>query len=258
MIRAVFFDIDGTLISHHDLHIPASVMQALDALHCRGIKTGIATGRHTLEIEEENLLKDLTFDFYVTLNGQLCYKKDKLVYDHPMACEDVKKMLEISEKYQIPVLLIEAHDMYMNFINDDVIAAQQSIHTAIPPIKAIDIDHLPVIYQMCIYTSPEKIRLLKDLKHTAITQWHDAAYDLISDSGSKTEGIAKVLKDEHITLDEVICFGDGDNDADMLDKCGIGIAMKDASQKALAAADLVTKSVEEDGIYHALKQLKII
>ena len=122
MFRAVFFDIDGTLVSKSDLSIPASTIDAINKLKAKGIKVGIATGRHTLEIKEENLLKDLVFDNYVTLNGQLCYRGNKLIYDQPIAKEDVKKMLEISEKNQIPVLFIEENDMYLNFCNDDVLS----------------------------------------------------------------------------------------------------------------------------------------
>ena len=52
MIRAVFFDIDGTLLSHSTNSVPEKTMRALHALREQGIKVIICTGRHAMEMEE--------------------------------------------------------------------------------------------------------------------------------------------------------------------------------------------------------------
>ena len=46
MIKAIFFDIDGTLLSHQSQSVPASTKKALKILKEKGIYTFIATGRH--------------------------------------------------------------------------------------------------------------------------------------------------------------------------------------------------------------------
>ncbi len=45
MVKAIFFDIDGTLVSFETHKIPASTHEALKALRDKGIKIFIATGR---------------------------------------------------------------------------------------------------------------------------------------------------------------------------------------------------------------------
>ena len=45
MIKAAFFDIDGTLLSFKTHRIPASAQQVLDSFHEQGIACVIATGR---------------------------------------------------------------------------------------------------------------------------------------------------------------------------------------------------------------------
>ena len=75
MIKAIFFDIDGTLLSHQSQSVPASTKKALKILKEKGIYTFIATGRHISEIKDLPL-DDLEFEGYITLNGQYCYNKE--------------------------------------------------------------------------------------------------------------------------------------------------------------------------------------
>ena len=46
MIQAIFFDVDGTLVSFRTHTIPASTLEALHALRAKEIKLFLATGRH--------------------------------------------------------------------------------------------------------------------------------------------------------------------------------------------------------------------
>ena len=66
MIKAVFFDIDGTLVSFKTHKLPDSTVRALDLLREKGIKVFIATGR---QLQSINNLGTQEFDGYVTLKG---------------------------------------------------------------------------------------------------------------------------------------------------------------------------------------------
>ena len=70
MIKAIFFDIDGTLLSHRTKGIPQSTTEAFRLLRKKGILLFTSTGRHMLEMEDLPL-QNLDFDGYITLNGQL-------------------------------------------------------------------------------------------------------------------------------------------------------------------------------------------
>lgn len=52
MIKALFFDIDGTLISGKRPYIKEEVIECFNELRNKGIKLFIASGRHMLELEE--------------------------------------------------------------------------------------------------------------------------------------------------------------------------------------------------------------
>jgi hydroxymethylpyrimidine pyrophosphatase-like HAD family hydrolase len=75
---------------------------------------------------------------------------------------------------------------------------------------------------------------------------------------NKASGM-RVLGDYlNCTSEDMIAFGDGANDIDMLEYAGIGVAMGNASDIAKASADMVTERIDADGIYLALKKIGLI
>lgn len=78
MIKAVFFDIDGTLVSFKTHVVANSTVEAIHQLRAKGIKVFIATGRQLQCIDN---LGNLEVDGYVTLNGGYCIAgKDEVIY----------------------------------------------------------------------------------------------------------------------------------------------------------------------------------
>ena len=70
-----------------------------------------------------------------------------------------------------------------------------------------------------------------------------------SDKGSGIRNLMAYLKEDMKTA---VGVGDGANDVEMIEYCGLGIAMGNASECAKEAADYVTTSVESDGIKNAI------
>ena len=116
MIKAVFFDIDGTLVSFHTHRVSEATRQAIRQLRTQGIKVFIATGRHLQVI---NNLGDLEFDGYVTLNGSCCYiGRDRVIYRRmipEIALEHLIKYQE--EKETFPCIFVREKDMFINYNN---------------------------------------------------------------------------------------------------------------------------------------------
>ena len=80
MTKALFFDIDGTLVSFQTHVIPASTIEALTLAHEKGIQIFIATGRPTLIINNLGELQSRgLIDGYITMNGGYCYVGDKII-----------------------------------------------------------------------------------------------------------------------------------------------------------------------------------
>jgi Cof subfamily protein (haloacid dehalogenase superfamily) len=260
MIQAIFFDIDGTLVSSRTKKYSQSTKIALEKLREKDIYLFIATGRHRLEIEEEHLLDGLYFDGYITLNGQYCYNEKEIIYENEINREDIKSIIKQIDAHPYPCLFVEKDKMYINIISQEVIEAQKAIQSSLPPFMDIHRALENPIYQVIPYVNDEQAKIfpLSVLKYSKATRWNAYAMDIIPESGSKREGIKKVLDYYNIPLENTMAFGDGENDIEMLEYASIGIAMGNARDKVKKVADYITSDVDNDGILHALEHYNLI
>ena len=72
---------------------------------------------------------------------------------------------------------------------------------------------------------------------------------------NKGTGLVNLGKVLGIKREEIMAFGDGDNDIVMLKEVGIGVAMANAEDKVKETADYITLSNEEDGVAEAIEKL---
>ena len=81
MIKALFFDIDGTLVSFNTHAIPQTTIEAIAAAKAKGIRIFIATGRPAVIINNLSALQDRRLiDGYITMNGGYCFVGEDVIY----------------------------------------------------------------------------------------------------------------------------------------------------------------------------------
>lgn len=258
MIKAIFFDIDGTLVSFNTHRIPQSTIEALALLREKGIKIFIATGRHRSAI---NNLGDEEFDGYVTMNGSYCVNKQgEAVYRHRIPAEDIRGLLDyIDHKESFPCILVQENALLMNYKNNKVDVIFDQLNFPEPPqgnLRDVPADN---VYQLiAFFEEDQEERIMQVLPGCESTRWSPLFTDVVPKGSNKSVGIDKLLESYGITLQETMAFGDGGNDIAMLKHVGLGIAMGNAEDGVKKAADYITDGVDEDGIYNALKQFGII
>ena len=256
MIKAVFFDVDGTLVSHSKRNVPEDARLALKKLAEKGIQRVLATGRHMLELSALPV-HDLTFDAYVTLNGQLCLDGcGNVIAENPITGTEKEHLLRLFHERFIPIVLVEKERLYINFLNEYVEMAQQAVSSPLPEVGEYTGNE---IYLAVAYIRKEDDRMLAEqLPGCIATRWNENAVDIVSASGGKVAGIKEYLKQTGILKEETMAFGDGENDMGMLEFVGIGVAMGNADPCVKEIADYVTSSVDEGGILNALTAFGLI
>ena len=256
MIKAAFFDIDGTLFSFKTHQVSSGTVRAFDALHAQGVRTFISSGRPKV------LIPDLpvSFDGYVTMNGGYCFVDNHILLKNPIPQEETDRWLHYAQDHGLCTMLFTEHEMAVNTLSDPVAnAIREQLEFEMPPLVPIDKMYGSEVFQIiAVMPASRDAEVLEMLPHCRLPRWHPQFSDLVHMDNSKAVGIQSVLSHFGIDRSECIAFGDGGNDIEMLEYCGIGVAMGNADDTVKAHADYITTSVDDEGIEQALQTLHII
>lgn len=272
-IKAVFFDIDGTLVSFETHQVPDSTRRAVEELRRRGVKVFIASGRHVNSIDK---LPGMSFDGFVLINGSLAIKCPpsgataeqlssptlsgrEVIYSNPIQQTDIHSWLDFLTVEQHSTIFVFEEGLMYNFLDEDMRQIMDLLDFPMPEQGDLSMlrDH-PIFQIITTFRDEEETRVMTHLPNCKTTRWHPLFTDIISRSASKGLGIQAVLDYYGWQKEEVIAFGDGGNDLEMLDLVGTAVVMGNASDEVKLHADFITESVDNDGVAKALQYFGLI
>jgi len=257
---ALFFDIDGTLVSFETHEIPASTILALTQAKANGSRVYIATGRPPVIITNLGAISHL-IDGYITTNGALCYVDDTIVYSQPIPKQDVMTCLEDCQEKGNSLIIVGRQDIAVLDPKGDV----DRIFRQMLAVKNLDkASPLDVVLQQDIlqltpfFPADYEPQLMARMPQCVSGRWHPEFTDITANGADKGKGILAMARHEGFNPDHTIAFGDGGNDTSMIKQAGIGVAMGNAIDELKNLADYVTTSVDKDGILNALRHFEVI
>ncbi|WP_338448093.1 Cof-type HAD-IIB family hydrolase [Niallia oryzisoli] len=253
----IFFDIDGTLLDH-DKELPHATKEAIFQLKEAGHVVAIATGRAPFMFED--LRKELDIHTYVSYNGQFVVLNGKVLHTNPLNIPSLVKLTETALHNNHPVVFMDHKDMKANVPEHSYIKEG---------IDSLKIDRFPThdpyyykereLYQSLLFCKEgEEKQYEQEFHDFDFIRWHPVGVDILPKGGSKARGIQKIVDKLGFPPEHQYAFGDGLNDIEMLSTVQNSIAMGNAEDTVKEAAKFVTKSVEEDGIYHGLQMVGLL
>ncbi len=263
MSKAVFFDIDGTLIDvvKGITHISTKVRSALHELKKAGHKIFIASGRPYAFLDAEIL--DFGFDGFVLNNGAVVVIDGKVIFQEELDLSTVQKICEMCETEDVEYIL-ESHPyvylrpQFKTFENFYTVI-DISLDLFVRDFKIEDVPTLKMEFITKRQDLEEVDRIYnKILQNPGLDGWCDPFHyknlELYSTKNSKGSGIVHALKYCGIDLKDSFAFGDGLNDIEMLRTVGTGLAMGNAGDNVKKVATAVVPSVHEDGVAFGIEK----
>lgn len=256
-IKIIFFDVDGTLIDMEKKKISDKIIETLIQLKNREVILCIATGRSPIALPH---FDEVVFDAFLTFNGSYCFNKQGTIYKNPIPIRDVATIVENAKLLDRPVAIATSDKTVANGKDADLIEYFSFAHQEVVVAEDFDtVMHNEEIFQLMLSSRKEDYsKIMQDTSSSKITAWWDRAVDIIPSNSGKGTGIAKILDYYGLDKSEALAFGDGNNDLEMLEAVGWGVAMDNASDELKVIADEVIGHVAQDGIYHFCKERGLI
>lgn len=248
MIKIIFFDVDGTLLRMGEKNLSEKTLYALKALKKKGILLCMATGRSYPEIPH---FDGVDFDILSTFNGSYIVRDEDVIYKNPLNNTDKNMLIQNLKKMNRAIAISNENIIVANGTDPDL--EQYFLFGNVELTISDKFDEISKgeIYQvMCSGTCDEYDTILKGCRNSQITAWWDKAVDIIPLNGGKGNAVNVILNYYGLAKKEALAFGDGENDIEMLEAVGTGVAMGNAKDNVKAKANAICKSAEEDGIYY--------
>ena len=257
MKKIIVVDLDGTLLNSKK-EISKKSKEYLLKLKKLGYVIVIATGR--ILASALHATNDAKFaNFIISNGGAVLYdvKRKEILSSKTIPEEMILKIWSTYDKTMSTMRFCASDKIYMCGVVDDIFSVLLKNNEELQKISSF-IHHVSIsfyqnedvtkYYQKIEQTYPLRVGYMKDSKKDRY--W----IEIHPKNCSKYQEIELLAKKLEIPNKNIIAFGDSLNDIEMLEKCGIGVAMKNAVLEAKEKANFITKYTnEEDGVVEFLK-----
>lgn len=273
-IKVIIMDIDGTLTNDKKV-ITKKTKDTLIKAQEKGVILVLASGRPTSGLMDyaRELEMNKNHGLLVSFNGSKVTdcETNKVLFNEAMSVEQGQAVLEHMKKFDVKPMVVKDDYMYVNDAFDNEIDYKGKPFNIIKyearncKFKVCEKDDLAEfadypLNKILTAGNPEYLQahykeMFEPFKDTLSGMFTaDFYFEFTAQGIDKAKALDTALIPMGYKKEEMIAFGDGQNDASMVKYVGTGVAMANAVDELKAVADEITLSNEEDGIAHTLNK----
>lgn len=276
----VFFDVDGT-VWDYDGVIPASAKTAIKKLKANGHIPIICTGRAMGHVRDYELLH-MGFDGIIAACGAHVEYKGNMIFESFLKDDTIQRIVSLAKECNVPIVLEGKQKHWISnkgfehdyFVDKMMVTMGEDaviMDGYTPDMRANKFSGDILVSSDYARFRREILKELNIIDHefTEGQGISQAKYEgdpnrVIGVFEGITKGTSKAIGMDilcgYLAADpaDTYAIGDSNNDIEMVNAAGVGIAMGNGSKAIKEAADYITDDIHEDGVYNALKHFGLI
>lgn len=265
--KLAFFDLDGTIVNSR-FEITDRTRRALQALESAGVKCAIATGRplfSTRPVIEQLAINGASMVF----SGAMIYdpKSASALYQSVVPTDPLIELVKFCRRNKI---LCELYSGDQYFV--ELESPLSSIHYQYLKLNPVysDLEEVAAkgeVIKICLMLrlSSQEEQLVRlfcaaqpelETGYTTGTAHPEMLFANITNKNATRAGALNfLLRHYAVSREEIMAFGDGEQDGHFVSSAGFGVAMQNGSEKLKAIAKHIAKPVDEDGVAVIIEDL---
>jgi hypothetical protein len=264
-IQLIVTDIDGTLLNS-DHTLSERNLKALKAAHAQGVKIALATGKAVSA--GKTLVEQVGIPMYgIYVQGLLLMDEGGRVFGQQSLHPDIaRQVITYADERGFSIIAYGSNGLYARaitpYVRDYTVPYHEILPEAVGPLQNI-LWNTP-IHKLSI---AGEARAITGLRWQLNTQLNGKArilqagvpemVEVLPPGGGKGSALKTLLKELSIKPEHVLAIGDAENDIDMIQTAGIGVAVGNADEKTKAAAKYVVASNDDDGFAEAIERFAL-
>ena len=266
-IKLIATDMDGTLLDPKGQVDLPRLEKILDQLEERGIRFVIATGNEIHRVKQ--LLGHLTERVVlIVANGARIFEGNQLLQAQTWDDDMVNRALEFfkGRECQDQFVVTSMNGGFVkegtvfteleNFMTPEMI---ELFYQRMNFVEELESHLFGGVLKMSLVVGEERSdSVLEEINqlfngHVQAVSSGYGCIDILQSGIHKAWGLQELLKRWDIKAEEIMAFGDSENDVEMLQLAGIAYAMENADDKAKAVATNFAPSNSQAGVYQVLE-----
>lgn len=261
-IKLVVIDIDGTLLNSNN-ELTERVEKALKAAMAQGVQIAFATGKTRSAVEA--ILDRLNLKAPgIFIQGLVIYDADgKITHQQSLQPAIARQVITYAEDRGFSLLAYADGRILAKTMDEKLFDAMAKYHETIEVAGSLQnlLSEMPINKLVAVGNDARSVKALRwqltaqvgggaRLVQAGIAEM----VEILPPGASKGSALKILTKDLRIPAENVMAIGDAENDIEMIQFAGVGVAMGQADQKIKDMATYVAPTNDEDGVADALEK----